>query len=52
MFIAVNRDDVQANLLNLIQTMGSYLTHEDETIRLKSNLRFPCFFLRGLTSIT
>jgi hypothetical protein len=34
-FIVVNNQDVKSNLLFLIQSLGEYLTHEDDSIRSK-----------------
>lgn len=36
-FPAVNSNSVQANLLQLIQSMGEYLTNDDDHIRAKGN---------------
>lgn len=33
----VNEEDVKSNLLTLIQSLGEYLTHEDDSIRAKGN---------------
>lgn len=37
-FLAVNSNSVQANLLQLIQSMGEYLTNDDDHVRAKGNV--------------
>lgn len=37
-FVAVNSNSVQANLLQLIQSMGEYLTNDDDHVRAKGNV--------------
>lgn len=39
-FLVVNNQDVKSNLLFLIQSLGEYLTHEDDSIRSKGSKKF------------